>query len=156
MGFNNGYESGYEDAKAELMPRIKALEAQVAGASSSTNSPGSGGGTAPGGVQVVEPTIDSPIPFYQNVHIIPGSASEIISITAEEFWDGSKEREIVVAGASQRPPDDGPWTISSVWGNNILQGGGYSYKFKIFWRTAEDPSSVARITETPLIPVYSE
>ncbi len=42
MGFNNGYESGYEDAKAELMPRIRALEAQVAGLGA-----GGGGSTVP-------------------------------------------------------------------------------------------------------------
>ena len=30
MGFNNGYESGYDDAKAESAQKIKALEARIA------------------------------------------------------------------------------------------------------------------------------
>ena len=32
MGYNNGYDAGYDDAKAELMPKIRALEAQLASA----------------------------------------------------------------------------------------------------------------------------
>lgn len=41
MGFNNGYESGYDDAKAESAQKIKALEARI------TELEASGGASTP-------------------------------------------------------------------------------------------------------------
>ncbi len=85
MGFSNGYDAGYDDAKAELMPKIKALEAQVAsGASSSISySPGPrpGGGTAPGPVAV-----QPPVPFGI-FSVDYGSENLLLDLTMErDVW----------------------------------------------------------------------
>ena len=42
MGFNNGYESGYDDAKAESAQKIKALEARIAELETESGSPSPG------------------------------------------------------------------------------------------------------------------
>ncbi len=95
MGFSNGYDAGYDDAKAELMPKIKALEAQLASAGNASSStscaPGPGGGLAPGGTQVQLEPFDQ-FGFYAFQFSANGPVAVPMTFTLDDIT------EIILAG----------------------------------------------------------
>ena len=118
MGFSNGYDAGYDDAKAELTPKIRALEAQLASAggagSSMSYAPGPGGGSAPGGTQVQVEPFDQ-FGFY----VFQFSADGPVAVPMTFTLDGINDIILAGPGISRFNAANGDSLIASYKGQTI-------------------------------------
>lgn len=143
MGFNNGYESGYDDAKAESTQKIKALEARIAELEA-------GGGSSPmspGLPAVTTPTIS----FYGEGSPIAIGVQDGDTILAFDAKIHGEQMDFQALTEYLSISDyDGIQLSSDVWSesSNLTIYAGDSYDFRIIWKAAVDASidsSLARV-----------
>lgn len=142
MGFNNGYESGYEDAKAESAQKIKALEARIAELEAS----GGSSPVSPGLPAVTTPTVS----FYGEGSPIAIGVQDGDTILAVDAKIHGEQMDFQTLTEFLNDSTDGVQLMSAVWGagSNLVIIAGNTYDFRIIWKAAADASidsSLARV-----------
>lgn len=160
MGYNNGYDSGYQDATLELMPKIRALEAKLA--SKTTPSAGPGKPTAsPTSVVPTPPSLSTTgvINPEEDLPILLHNASELVELAIKLRPSENFGPPWVYVGADYYIPSENT-LVRHVW--DYLGGLGNSFspndevQFRFFWKANGDPDGMVHMTDSPVYTMGGE